>query len=45
MLTGHFNEAQYYFKEAMKRSPVYYELAARNAKQLAYLRENKGVHY
>jgi Flp pilus assembly protein TadD len=45
MLTGHFDEAQYYFKEAMKRSPVYYELAARNAKQLAYLRENRGVHY
>jgi tetratricopeptide (TPR) repeat protein len=45
MLTGHFDEAQYYFKEAMKLSPVYYELAARNAKQLAYLRENKDVHF
>jgi hypothetical protein len=29
----------------MKLSPVYYELAARNAKQLAYLRENKDVHF
>ncbi|MCU7923757.1 MAG: tetratricopeptide repeat protein [Candidatus Thiodiazotropha sp. (ex Dulcina madagascariensis)] len=40
MLSGHFDEAQYYFKEAIKRSPVYYELAARNAKHLASLRGN-----
>jgi Flp pilus assembly protein TadD len=45
MLSGHYDKAQYYFKEAMRLSPVYYELAARNAKQLVYLRENQGAHY
>lgn len=44
MLSGHFDEAQYYFKQAISRSPVYYELAARNARHLTYLRENKGIH-
>jgi Flp pilus assembly protein TadD len=45
MLSGHFDEAQYYFKQAIRLSPVYYELAARNAKHLTYLRENKAIHY
>ena len=45
MLSGHFDEAQYYFKQAIKLSPVYYELAARNAERLAYLRNNKGFQY
>ena len=45
MLSGHFDEAQYYFQEAIRLSPVYYELAARNIKHLASLRENGGARY
>jgi Flp pilus assembly protein TadD len=44
MLSGHFDQAQYYFRQAISLSPVYYELAARNAKHLAYLRENQAIH-
>ncbi len=45
MLVGHFDAAKHCFNEALKRSPVYYELAARNAKHLASLQQNPATSY
>jgi Flp pilus assembly protein TadD len=42
MLSGHYDVAEHYFNEAVRRSPSYYELASRNAKRLSSLRENQG---
>jgi tetratricopeptide (TPR) repeat protein len=44
MLSGHYDEALHHFNEAVRRSPSYYELAARNAKRLSTLRETRGSH-
>jgi len=40
MLSGRFDEAQRFFSEAMRLSPIYYELAMNNAKRLELLRGN-----
>ena len=40
MLSGRFDEAQRFFAEAVRLSPVYYELAMNNAKRLELLRSN-----
>ncbi len=44
MLSGHYEVARNYFNEAIRLSPSYYELAARNAKHLAVLRGRNGAH-
>jgi Flp pilus assembly protein TadD len=44
MLSGHYDEALHHFNEAVRRAPSYYELAARNAKRLANLREKHVSH-
>jgi Flp pilus assembly protein TadD len=41
MLSGRYDDAQHYFGEALRLSPAYYELAARNAKHLDFLRQTR----
>lgn len=40
MMTGRYDDAQHFFEEAMRLSPIYYELAGRNVKHLKVLRES-----
>jgi Flp pilus assembly protein TadD len=44
MLTGRYDKAQYYFNEAVRLSPAYYDLAVRNGKRLDFLREKRGIY-
>ena len=44
MLSGRYAEADYYFNEAIRLAPMYYELANRNIKQLDLVR-GKGESY
>jgi tetratricopeptide (TPR) repeat protein len=44
MVSGRYDVAQHYFNEAVRLSPSYYEVAERNAKHLATLRQRRGFY-